>query len=98
MEQDAEKLKKMEEEVTKSSREKYLSKFNAIILENGGQFLVGKKMTWADIYFAQALNNGELIHGTKFTEEYPGLKAMYDNVFNTPAIKKWVKGRPSTKF
>jgi len=98
MEKDPEKAKEKVVEVKKTVQEKYLVKLNKIVEKNGGQFLVGKKLTWADMYLAHVINNVELLHDINFRDEYPALKTHSQNVLNTPQIKKWIEKRPKTKF
>ncbi|OXA41413.1 Glutathione S-transferase [Folsomia candida] len=98
MEQDEVKRKGLEQEQKVKCKEQYMDKFEKIVNDNGGRFLVGNKLTWADIYLAHVLNSGELNHGVRFIDEYPALKALHDNVMRTPGIKEWMAKRPHTKL
>ncbi|OXA41551.1 glutathione S-transferase [Folsomia candida] len=98
MEQDDVKRKRLEQEQKVKSKDQYMDKFEKIVKDNGGRFLVGNKLSWANIYLAHVLNSGELNHGIRFIDEYPALKSMYENVMNTPGIKEWMEKRPDTKY
>lgn len=94
---EAKKAEKIEE-IKKVVKPKFLVTFNKIVKDNDGKHLVGKNLTWADIYLAHILQNVELIYGVKFLDEFPALKSLSETVFSTPQIKKWVETRPKTKF
>lgn len=88
----AEKGKKLKEE----TQPFYLSKFNEI-LEKNGKYLVGSKLSYADIYVAHFIQNTLTVE-PQLLESYPALKSHQDTVFNTPGIKEWVARRPVTQW
>lgn len=98
MEQDEAKkaeLKKTFEEVTVP---KYFGKFEAQIVANGGgPFLVGKKVSWADLQAAHFLEFF-VLGNPALLENFPNLKKLKDTVFDIPQIKAWVEKRPVTQF
>jgi glutathione S-transferase len=100
LEKDPEKLQEKKIEITKTVREKYLDKFEVILKANGDSGrLVGKNLTWADIYLAYVVNNAEIVHDIKLlTDDYPALKKLSEKVFSVPQIKAWIEKRPKTRY
>jgi glutathione S-transferase len=99
-EKNIEKANEMENEMKQTVKEKYLDKFEAILRgnEDSGR-LVGKSLTWADIYLAHVLDNVEIVNNIKLlTDDFPCLKKLKETVFTVPAIKAWVKQRPKTRY
>lgn len=80
------------------TEDRYLKQFNAIIDANGGKFLVGKDLSWADIWLAHVISNVEIVIGAKLAANYPAVQKMKDNVFAVPQIKAWVEKRPKTVY
>lgn len=75
-----------------------LQKFDELIKANGGKYLVGQGLTWADIYLAHMIQNTELVVGANLAKNFGAIQALVDNVFNRPDIKSWVENRPKTAF
>jgi len=74
-----------------TSAPKYLDKFEAIQNDNGGSFLVGKSMTWADIFIADKLRSfEETVDG--ILNAYSNLRNLKDAVYSSPAIKAYIEG------
>jgi len=84
-------LKTLKEE----SLPKYLGTFNKIQGENGGNFLVGKSATWADVWVANALEQFEGTFGAELLDKYPNLKKMKTALFAIPSVKAYVDKRPA---
>lgn len=86
---------KKEEKKTKFYSETvptFLSKINKIQMENGGTWLVGKNMTWADITIAEYMrqiceNEPAVING------YPHVIKMQEAVFANEKIKAYRAGK-----
>lgn len=97
-EKDPAKREELIKETKAKTVDKYLKTFDKIISANGGKRLVGKNLSWADLWLAHVLNNLELVGGVKLAEGFPALKALCDTVFATPEIKAWVEKRPKSKF
>ncbi|CAL8122953.1 unnamed protein product [Orchesella dallaii] len=89
-------LKEKKDEVQTISKQKFLNVFNSIVEKNGGKRLVGKSITWADIYLTHALQNIEMITGLSLVSEFPALKELMNEVLNVPSIKSWIEKRPKT--
>jgi glutathione S-transferase len=100
LEKDPEKLQEKKIEITKLVREKYFGKFEDILKANGDSGrLVGKSLTWADIYLAHVLNNAEIVNDIKLlSDDYPALKKLSETVFSVPQIKAWIEKRPKTRY
>lgn len=97
-EKDEAKKAEKRQEVQKATTEKYLKVLETLIQANGGKFLVGGSLTWADIFLANAINHVELINGVQLLDGLPGIKNVSDNVLASPGIKAWLAKRPLTKF
>lgn len=63
--------------------------------ENGGVWLIGKGMTWADIYVADKLQAFEDTVDQGILNGYPHLRKVKDAVFSEPRIRAYVDGRPA---
>merc|ERR1711992_243890 len=85
---------------TQEDKDKFKGKLNNFIKnmeklldENGGEWMVGKGFTWADLYVAVVLN-----HWTKrcarMEFESPKLAAHSQKVYNIPKIKAYIDKRP----
>jgi glutathione S-transferase len=72
---------------------KYLARLNTLQYENGGDFLVGQKMTWADIYIADKLQAFEETIDPAILNGYPHLRKVKDAVFSDPKIKAYIERR-----
>ncbi|KAJ6643345.1 Glutathione S-transferase [Pseudolycoriella hygida] len=96
-ENDPEKKKVIVEKAAADGREKFISRFNAMLEANGG-FFVGSKITWADIIVVNAIDFMEKLWGLNIAEGYPFVKKLMENVFNADGIKEWIEKRPDTKM
>lgn len=69
-----------------------------LVQNNGGEgFLVGSKMTIADIMvFTHVHDYLAFIPEAKLVE--PKLLGLYDRIKSNPEISEWIKNRPATKF
>jgi glutathione S-transferase len=86
--EDAEKRADLFKQATESAKERFLSKFNAVLVENGGH-LVGKSFTWADIYVACHLEQVEQHANVKLTTDLPALARLLKTVFEAKGIKEY---------
>lgn len=73
----------------------YLEKLEAITKDNNG-FLALGKLTWADLYLAGILDYLNYLAKIDLLANYPGLKALVDQVNNMDQIKAWLEKRPVT--
>ncbi|CAG7630761.1 unnamed protein product, partial [Allacma fusca] len=72
-----------------------------ITAKSGGPFILGSKLTFADLYLATTINNWlGFGHATtaQLTTEYPALGKLKEAVENVPEIKAWLEVRPKTNF
>jgi glutathione S-transferase len=76
---------------------KYLPKFESIIKNSEGEFLLGNNVTWADLHIAHTLQNLKDTVIEFCLDDYPNLQKFTDAVFNIPKIKTWVEKRPKTE-
>ena len=85
-------------EMGKESAAVILPRLDAQVKRNGG-YLVGGKLTWADIYFTAGLDLlNYQIGGGDFIAKYDNLKAVRDKVLAQPGIKAWVAKRPKSDY
>jgi len=101
IETDEAKKKLLTEKLMNETFPKFFGKFNEFIEKNGG-FLVGKRISYADIFVASFLQlyneNVGAASGKDLFENYPGIAAHQKTVFGLPGIKKWVESRPKTQW
>merc|ERR1712037_318017 len=95
-----------DDEKKKAALEKFNPKLDAfikniekILEENGGEWMVGKEFTWADLYVAYVLNQyiGGFA-GVEWKDKTPKLLAHQTKVFNIPKIKAYLDKRPHTEY
>jgi len=95
MEQDEEKKKVMKAEVISTHVKPFLAKLNVLKEKNGGSWMVGRNVSWADVHTCHNLDYLSM-WDPNVLNEYPALKALKDSFFTLPAIQKWVEKRPVT--
>jgi len=95
-----------DEEKKKAALEKFNPKLDAfikniekILEENGGEWLVGKDFTWADLSVAIALHQWtKVFAGVEWEEKTPKLLALSKKVHDLPKIKAHMDSRPDAPF
>jgi len=97
-EEDAAKKEQLKQEMLITSKKKFIDVFESIVKANDGKHLVGKSLTWADIYLAHLMNNFEILLKVDVAKESPSLTALKKEVLSTPAIKEWIEKRPDSVF
>ncbi|CAJ0914407.1 unnamed protein product, partial [Mesorhabditis belari] len=92
---DKEKLYK---EVVEPAREKFFPLVVKRLSENEAGFLVGDKLSWADLFFANHLEYFVTggFNSSDYLDKYPELLAYQKRIHNIPEIKKWIEKRPQT--
>jgi len=75
----------------------FLEKYEAFLKKNGTGFLVGDKLSWADIVVAEILNRFVTIFDKPtLLSGHQNLIDLMNKVHELPNIKKYVDGRPQT--
>jgi len=97
-EQDAGKKADLQKSVGEEVVPRYLSKFDAIIKKNGNGFLVGKKLTYADIFLATTVGSMASYFPGLDMDKFPAVKKNVEMVVSNPEIKDWIARRPKTPF
>ncbi|CAJ0574688.1 unnamed protein product, partial [Mesorhabditis spiculigera] len=67
------------------------------LMENGSGFLVGNKVSWADlflIYHVETFRNCR----PEYVDDYPGILAHFEKVRAIPELKKWLEKRPEAQY
>jgi len=79
-----------------SAYTEYLKRYDAFLGKTGSGFLVGSKLTYADIVVAEF--NGRCVekYDTTALDSYPNVKAHQQMVYNLPNIKAYIQSRPVT--
>jgi len=94
----------IEEFVTKSLPA-FLDMMKKQLEENGGQYLVGSDLTWADLVLQSALEM--FVNGHGMMPEYQNPDALKNHesvadykkkIENLPNLKAWIEKRPNTPF
>lgn len=95
---DPTKQKEALKNVLEVATPKYLAKFNKFIEDNGGLYLVGKSLTWADFAVHHMLTYNENFLKVTLYKNYPALIKGKENFYNIPQIKNWIATRPTPAF
>lgn len=98
MEKDPLKKEELKATLLGTTSPKYLGKVEAFKLGNGGDFLVGSKLSWIDIQYAHFLEMFVKTSGPEVVTPYPNLQKLQDTVFAVPQIKEWIDKRPVTDY
>merc|ERR1711992_205043 len=77
----------------KGKLDNFIKNMEKLLDENGGEWMVGKGFTWADLYVAVVLNHWTK-RCTKMDFESPKLAALSKKVYNIPKIKSYIDSRP----
>ncbi|VDD96974.1 unnamed protein product [Enterobius vermicularis] len=79
------------------ARDVYFSGLTTFLKQSGSGYLVGKKLSWADIVIGNHLD-GISDFFPNLYEGYPEVKDFVSGILEIPAIKKWIEQRPKTPF
>ncbi|CAL8110921.1 unnamed protein product [Orchesella dallaii] len=98
-EQDPQKKTELRDKFLAETYFQYMRKFKDILKKNGTGFLVGNKLSYADIFIAYTVEQvSSWIDVQDWREEsYKEVKAHSKMVMSLPGIKEWVESRPKTK-
>ena len=88
-------------ELKKEAEEKhfprYLGPLSKLVTDNSSGWILGPKLTWADLKVAIAID----MVGSQYPEvltNFPTLAKLKDTVWKLPNIAKWVTERPESAF
>jgi len=102
---DPERQKMLIDEFITKTLPAFLDVIQKVLEENGGKYLVGSNLTWADLVFVASLEM--LITGHGLMPEYQNPDALKNHqpiadfkksIENLPNIKAWIEKRPKTPF
>jgi len=75
----------------------YMEKLNKILKATNTGFLIGSKLTYADIFVAYTMEQiSSWIHSPTLLDSYSEVKAHLWMVLSQPGIKEWIASRPKT--
>merc|ERR1712018_323156 len=94
-EKDETKKKELEEKMKNEVAPAFLKNMTTIITSNGGQWLVGKGLTWADIAVSMIIEMMASKDEAILTK-CPPLGDLMKRVHSQPKIKAWREKRPKT--
>jgi len=98
LEQDSGKREDIRKELKTNVFPHFLSKFNDIVADNGGNYVVGTKVTWADFWLTNFLEIWRDTVDPNLLDKYPALQKQMMNVLAIPGIKAWVEKRPDASL
>jgi len=94
---DAQKAEIIKKVLTESGP-KLFPVLTADLKANGGTYLVGNGLTWADIMVAHFTELFEGFVDKSLLDNYPSIKSHQQRVFNIPKIKEYISKRPASDF
>ncbi|CAL8110920.1 unnamed protein product [Orchesella dallaii] len=99
-EQDAAKKEELKQQIVGETVPKYLEKFNKILTQSDSGFLVGKKLTYADIFVSYIIDGIVLkvLQQPEALANYPVIQKHIDLVNSQNGIREWIAKRPETPF
>ena len=97
-EKDEAKKKEMAETFKKETLPPFMKNMAQALKDNGGQWLGGSDLTYADIMLASLLGTLEKRHPGVLSKEAPLLYKHMSKVYGLPKIKEWIAKRPKTEF
>jgi len=86
---------KLHDELLVPAAKKFYPALEKFLEKSGSGFLVGKSVTWADLYIADYLETFREMAPKTF-KDHPELLKWIDHVLNLPKIKKWIEERPKS--
>ena len=80
---------------------KFLGYFERVLQKNGGQYLVGRRLSYVDLSLFQVVEGLRYAfpkHMKRFEKKVPGLIALHDRVANRPRIKAYLASKRRIPF
>ncbi|ODN00616.1 Glutathione S-transferase [Orchesella cincta] len=98
-EQDPQKRQALHDEFIADKYFQYMKKFKDILRKNGTGYLVGNKLSYADIFIAYTVEqiSSWVVCKDWRDGSYEEVKTHMKMVMGLPGIKEWVESRPKTK-
>jgi glutathione S-transferase len=75
---------------------KFLGYFERVLQKNGGQYLIGRRLSYIDLSLFQVVEGLRYAfpkHMKRFEKKVPGLIALHDRVANRPRIKAYLASK-----
>merc|ERR1712126_52995 len=86
-------------EIISETIPKTMAKLEARLVERGGQFFAGNKLSWADLHMFRFVDEVWLFKSDlKILDDVPHIKNLMDRIEAEPNIAKWLQSRPSTPW
>lgn len=95
---DDKKKEVIKEHIRDVTAAKYLSKIEADLKISGGPYLIGSKITWADLFVAHFGQLLEEFADPSLLQPYPLIKEHQQKVFSHPNVSSWISKRPAGPF
>jgi len=73
----------------------FLDNYEKALTKNGSGFLVGSKVTWADIYVAEWIDRISNMQDKALVDNHPKLAALLKTVHKLPGIAEYIEKRPA---
>jgi len=92
-EQQKREAKRRTEDFLRHRVAKFLGYFEHVLQKNGGQYLVGRRLTYVDLSVFQNIEGLRYAfpqHMQRFERKIPGLVALHDRVAQRPRIKAYL--------
>jgi len=97
-EKDEAKKKELEDKFMENDLTKFLGTMEKILNANGGEYMVGCDLTWADIATAVNLSHLTDMFKVEWEAKSPKLAAFQKKIYSLPNIKKWIDTRPNNSM
>jgi len=91
---DQEKAAAAKKQATEVAVPRYLGKFEKILQANGGNFLVGSSLSYADLSLLHFVPYAVVVFEEDVLQNYPVLKKHVEKLASLPKIKEYLDSRP----
>jgi len=97
-EQNPTKKEEVKKEFVEIIAARYFKKYSKALEENGGKYLVGSGLTWADLFLVMYLELYEDTVSKDILKPFPLLKKYKEGIHSIPQIKRTIETRLPSKF